>query len=442
MGQNVIGSSRWISALFGLGAIALVGMIIAFPSQAFSASLSGLQIWWEFVFPALLPFFILSEIMLGLGIVHAVGLMLEPAMRILFRLPGAGGWAVAMGFTVGFPAGAKAASDLRKQGAITRMEGERLLAVSHLCSPVFLTSVVAVGFWGRAELGLPLIIIHYLSALLAALVLCRLFPSSAERMESTAPSKTAETAETRNEPEPPMRRRRRPPLLLRMYDQMIKAQRLDGRALGRLLGDAVGSSVQSLLAIGGFMIVFSVLIKLLGVSGVAGWLQIALETLLRPFGMPAPLSQGFVTGLFEVHLGTYGISQSGGIGAWAAALLSAAIAWSGLSVHAQVKSLIAGTDLRYTPFLVSRALHSALSFVAALALWQPLRRMFFPDSQTLEAFSPLTGSAAAGDGNLFPAWPQWGESLTLLAWFLLGAAAVSLFIRVFFPKRLLYFDRH
>jgi sporulation integral membrane protein YlbJ len=439
MGQNVIGSSRWISALFGLGAVALVGMIIAFPSQAFSASLSGLQIWWEVVFPALLPFFILSEIMLGLGIVHAAGLMLEPAMRVLFRLPGAGGWAMAMGFTVGFPAGAKAASDLRKQGAVTRMEGERLLAVSHLCSPVFLTSVVAVGFWGRSELGLPLIIIHYLSAMLAALVLCRLFPSSAASME---PRASGESVETPDETEPPVRRRRNPPLLLRMYDQMIKAQRLDGRALGRLLGDAVGSSVQSLLAIGGFMIVFSVLIKLLGVSGVSGWLQIALETLLRPLGMPAPLSDGFVSGLFEVHLGAYGISQSGDIDAWAAALLSAAIAWSGLSVHAQVKSLIAGTDLRYKPFLVSRVLHSALSFVVALALWQPLRRLLSPDAQTLEAFSPLTGSTGVGEGNIFLPWPQWGESLMLLAWFLLGAAAVSLFIRVFFPKRLLYFNRH
>ena len=34
--------------------------LIRYPQVAFDASLSGLRIWWDIVFPALLPFFIFS----------------------------------------------------------------------------------------------------------------------------------------------------------------------------------------------------------------------------------------------------------------------------------------------------------------------------------------------------------------------------------------------
>ena len=33
--------------------------------------------WWEVVFPSLLPFFILSELLIGFGVVKFVGLLLE-----------------------------------------------------------------------------------------------------------------------------------------------------------------------------------------------------------------------------------------------------------------------------------------------------------------------------------------------------------------------------
>lgn len=36
------------------------------------------------VFPSLLPFLILSELMLGLGVVHYIGVPFEPLMRPLF----------------------------------------------------------------------------------------------------------------------------------------------------------------------------------------------------------------------------------------------------------------------------------------------------------------------------------------------------------------------
>ena len=83
-----------------LGAAVAVWLTLAmvrYPDKAFEAAVNGLSVWFEIVFPALLPFFIGSEILMGLGVVHFMGVLLEPFMRPLFNVPGAGSFVLAMG---------------------------------------------------------------------------------------------------------------------------------------------------------------------------------------------------------------------------------------------------------------------------------------------------------------------------------------------------------
>ena len=89
---------------------------ILFPEVAFQASLSGLNVWFQVVFPALLPFFIMCELLMGLGVVNFIGVLLEPLMRPIFNVPGAGGFAMAMGLTSGYPMGSKITARLRRDG--------------------------------------------------------------------------------------------------------------------------------------------------------------------------------------------------------------------------------------------------------------------------------------------------------------------------------------
>ncbi len=86
--------------------VATVTVIIVFyPEIAFRASLDGLKLWFEIVLPALLPFFVMADLLMGLGVVHFVGSLLEPIMKPpLFKIPpGVGGFAVAMGLAGGYP---------------------------------------------------------------------------------------------------------------------------------------------------------------------------------------------------------------------------------------------------------------------------------------------------------------------------------------------------
>jgi len=48
------------------------------PQEVVHSAGNGLSLWWNYVLPALLPFFILSELLLASGFVHFMGVLLEP----------------------------------------------------------------------------------------------------------------------------------------------------------------------------------------------------------------------------------------------------------------------------------------------------------------------------------------------------------------------------
>ena len=143
-----------VARVFALGLLAL-GMFV-YPQEVLSSAGGGLSLWWRFVLPALLPFFILSELLMAAGFVHFLGILLESFMRPLFHLPGKAAFVVAMGYTSGFPMGAVLTARLRQAGEITREEGERLLAFTNNPSPGFRFGAVASGMLGKPTLGILL----------------------------------------------------------------------------------------------------------------------------------------------------------------------------------------------------------------------------------------------------------------------------------------------
>ena len=151
--------------------ICLTAAIAAYPEESFRASFNGLKIWWNIVLPALLPFFIAAEIMMGLGVVHFMGTLLEPVMRPIFKVPGVGAFALAMGLASGYPIGAKITSELRRDNLCSQIEAERLISISNTADPLFMIGAVAVGMFGMPQLGITIAGAHYLSSLLLGLLM-------------------------------------------------------------------------------------------------------------------------------------------------------------------------------------------------------------------------------------------------------------------------------
>ncbi|MCI1692346.1 sporulation integral membrane protein YlbJ [Aneurinibacillus aneurinilyticus] len=333
-----------ITILFAVCSFVLAASLVLFPDTSFLAALRGLKIWWDVVFPALLPFFITSEILLGLGLAHFMGILLEPLMRPIFNIPGPGSFVWTMGFASGYPISAKLTVRLREQKLISQAEGERLVSYTTTADPVFITGAVAIGFFSNAKVGLILLICHYTTAILVGFIMAR-HNRNGERTPYL-PDTSRST-------------------LYRALTAMHHARLQDGRAFGKLMGDAVMTSLHTQLLLGGFILFFSVLLDLFTKLKVIALLSVLLGNVLSFFGYPVEAAQAFIYGLFEVTLGAKESSELfvSLSPAFVMATASAILAWGGLSVHAQVASMLAETDIRYRPFLFARLCHAAFAFL-------------------------------------------------------------------------------
>lgn len=397
--------SSLLTSLLGLLTISLVVLLALNPQTSFQAALRGIQIWWDVVLPATLPFIVLSEILMGFGVVHFVGVLLEPLMRPLFNVPGTGGFVLTMGFSSGYPVAAKITTRLRQQNLVSRVEGERLVSMATTSDPLFVIGAVAIGFFHSEQLGYILAFSHYLSALLLGLFF-RFY--------------------ARNEPPSATPYKRERPLLLRALREMHRARVRDGRPLGRLMGEAVESALHTMLMIGGFIIVFSVVMELLKKVNLTQALETALIVLLGPLGFPEVFSHSLVIGLFEVTLGAQAVSSLSGQIAlmWKAAVASAILSWGGLSVHAQVAGILSQTDLRVAPFFLARLLHATLSALLTIIAWRPLEQMLLADDAVPVFVAPQPVTSVP------QYWWSYFHHSALMAMLLFAALAVaSLLVR-------------
>ena len=336
--------SPWSTVLMASIAAIFTLALVIYPKQGFEAGLTGLHLFWDTVFPSLLPFFILSELMLGLGIVRAFGILLEPLMRPLFSVPGAGAFALSMGLAAGYPMDAVITARFRETNQCTRIEGERLLAFTNTADPLFMFGAVAVGMFKSPELGALLAIAHYASAFVVGV----LFKFWGRKSDSTP--KSADQALDKHGF-----------ILKRAYLAMLRAREEDGRPFGRLLGNAVTESIQTLLMICGFIVFFAVLIQILHLSGLMTLIGWPVGLIYKLFGIHQSLVNPTLAGLMEIDIGT---SQTAMVAApilQKFALASAIIAWSGLAVHAQVASVLVNTDIRMRPYFLARFLHGILA---------------------------------------------------------------------------------
>lgn len=333
--------------------VVLTLTVVRYPQVAFSASLDGLRVWFDIVLPALLPFFAMAEILMGMGVVHFIGVLLEPLMRPLFHIPGVGAFAVAMGLASGYPIGAKISGQLRREGMCTGPEGERLIALSNTADPLFMVGAVAVGMFGIEEIGWTIAAAHYLSVFLVGFLM-RFTPD-----QDPPTTKTVSSQPGGN-------------LLSRAFGELERARIRDARPFGQLFGDAVKDSFTSMLFIGGCIMLFSVLGRILDVAGITGILHGFLASILRPVSVDTSIIPPILRGVVEITIGCQAASQAPSPLLWRAVAASLIIGWSGISVHAQVATMVHGTDIRLGPYIMARALHGILAAVLTIVLWKPI----------------------------------------------------------------------
>ena len=347
----------WKPVLPGLAAFILLAGILIFPHEAYQSALSGLNIFLQSVFPALLPFFIASEVFVGLGMVDFLSVLLNPVMGPVFRCPGSSSFIWIMSMTSGYPAGARITALFLKQKRITAYEAQRILSFSSTSGPLFIIGAVAIGMMGTVEGGTIILISHYSAAFLLGLVF-RFYRSFGYQYEKHRTG------------------------LGQALAALTNTRKKDKRPIGQVVGDAVRNSVHILLVIGGFIILFSVIIDLLLHIRIIDWIASIAAVPLKWLSIEKSLLKAVTAGLFEVTTGCKLISRSAVTLQAKLAASSFLIGWSGLSIHAQTASLLTGTGVRFRIYLLGKFLHGLLSAIIAYAL----TGLFYP--KALEAWIP------------------------------------------------------
>ncbi len=128
--------------LYTLAFLLLTACILTHSRLSLSYALLGLDLWYSNMIPILLPFMILSGIMIRMHLTEQFGSFAYPVVKPLFRVSRNVCYAMVMGFLCGFPMGAKTVADLYEQKKISLREAEYLLAFCNNIGPVYFVGFV------------------------------------------------------------------------------------------------------------------------------------------------------------------------------------------------------------------------------------------------------------------------------------------------------------
>lgn len=334
-------------------------LMISYPTAIYRGATNGLGIWWQIVFPSLLPFLITTELLLALGIIQFCGALLEPVTQKVFRLPGAAAFAIAAGYTSGYPMGAVIAARLKSQELLSAAQSARLAAFTNNASPIFILVAVAVGMHQNPALGPLLAGIHYLSNILTGITLS-LF-ARAQFAAITNPWRQA-------------------------VEALARTHRSDPRNAGQLAGDAICHAINSLFVIAGFICLFAVVLQLFNEVPVLRALLQFFGNLFQRIGLPPELWPALGAGFFEATLGAKTAAAANAPLIEKVLITEVIFAWSGLSVVMQALSFLSAANVPGGVFLLGRFIQAFF----ACALTYLFFPFFAPSLSQTTAVLPFT----------------------------------------------------
>lgn len=144
--------------------------ILGFPKESVAAAAFGLELWYKKMMPTLLPFSILSYIVIHSGILDTFFKRLHLIIRHFFPVSSAGIYPLAAGMLFGFPMGSKITAELVESGKMSWEEGSRLFCVCNNISPMFVASYILGDCLNRPDLLIQTYLILYVPPLVLYMI--------------------------------------------------------------------------------------------------------------------------------------------------------------------------------------------------------------------------------------------------------------------------------
>jgi sporulation integral membrane protein YlbJ len=298
--------------------ILVIGIEVLLKSSYVMASVSfSLKLWEENIFPSLFPFFVVSNLLINCGFASFLGEILRPFMYKIFKIRGEASFVLVMSMLSGFPSSAKYTRELYDKGLLNEHEASKLLTFTHFSNPLFILGTISIMFLNNKEVGLLILISHYISNIIIGLIFKSYYVS---KKDTTKVS-------------------------LKNSFNLMHTKRLESeKSMGSMISTALMSAINTLLLVLGVITMFLIITTIIDQN-------ISLN----------PYNQSILNGTLEMTQGLKYVSLLA-IPLKNKAILSVMfLSFGGLSVHMQTIGLISDSKIKYLPFFIARILHASIS---------------------------------------------------------------------------------
>lgn len=291
--------------------IAMILMIIN-SAQCAESFLQGLKLWGLTVLPCTLPFLFLSNL-----VSYSMDFNRKDNKKILGINP-VYIYVFTFSLLSGYPVGAKLTADCYQDETIDNNQAQTIATLSSVGSSTFIISVIGNCLFLNIKIGIIIYLSHILSCLICTLIIRNFFKSSYYKK---SPVKTEKS---------------------------------------NVLYDCIFKSVQTSLIIGGFICVFSVLIKTLNIIGFFNFFAKIFS-----FISDKEHVKSFLICLLESSNGVKAVSALGS-SVTNIAICSFAISFGGLCVICQSVSFLEKCKIKKGVFIAFKLLHGLISLILTL----------------------------------------------------------------------------
>lgn len=289
---------------------------VLFPKEMAATTASGLALWYKNVVPTLLPFSILSYIIIHSNLYHALFSKIQKILpenqsgQVELLYP------MFLGFLFGFPIGAKLLSDLYETGHITGHNLTRYTAVCNQFGPAFV-----INYIGTLQLNSQIPIIYLLISIY--------MPPLAMLVIFTVVDRMTVCSQDLNNKKPASQ----------SYFNF------------KIIDTGIINGFETMLRIAGYIVLFSIL------SG-------AINHLPGQHASFSPL----VTGLLEVTTGVHALVSSSISLEVSFCFICGIVAFGGFCGLFQTKAIMKNCPFRITSYIILKLLCAAASTVTAFLL--------------------------------------------------------------------------
>jgi sporulation integral membrane protein YlbJ len=296
--------------------------MLAYPGASFRGASSGLLLWFHNVLPNLLPFIILSNLMVRLNITRKISRVFYPFLGRIFRISCEGCYPILFGFLSGIPMGAKATADLMTENKISQKEGQFLLNMCNNASPMFILGYIAITQLKLPQIKYALFAIIYASAIISAILFRFVSSRLSKAQEELLPEHNVPKA-----------------------DKKASSSRFSFD----LLDNSIMNGFEVVTRIGGYIILFSILAQI-----------------LKEAGPLAGIVKAFLMGVMEITTGVSQICSADIEISTKIVLVAALTSFSGFSGIAQTKSVLQDARLSIHSYIILKLISAIITILLAL----------------------------------------------------------------------------